>query len=130
MAETSWHGAIMSSNWNRRTWRIAWPIMLSNVSVPLLGAVDMAVVGRLPGPQYLGAVAVGALVFTVIYHGFIFLRMGTTGLTAQALGAGKADEVRAWLARAGLLVVRGVACQFPPIFFSVSPTSDYGYNFP
>ncbi|MBT6094305.1 MAG: MATE family efflux transporter [Rhodospirillaceae bacterium] len=93
----------MSSNWNRRTWRIAWPIMLSNVSVPLLGAVDMAVVGRLPGPQYLGAVAVGALVFTVIYHGFIFLRMGTTGLTAQALGAGKADEVRAWLARAGLL---------------------------
>ncbi len=93
----------MPTNWNRRTWRIAWPIMLSNVSVPLLGAVDMAVVGRLPGPQYLGAVAVGALVFTVIYHGFIFLRMGTTGLTAQALGAGKADEVRAWLARSGLL---------------------------
>lgn len=93
----------MKTDWNRRTWRIAWPIMLSNVSVPLLGAVDMAVVGHLPGPQYLGAVAVGALVFTVAYHGFIFLRMGTTGLTAQALGAGRADEVRAWLARAGLL---------------------------
>ena len=93
----------MSASWNRRTWRIAWPIMLSNISVPLLSAVDMAVVGRLPGPQYLGAVAVGALIFNVVYHSLNFLRMGTTGLTAQALGAQNPDEVRAALARAGVL---------------------------
>ena len=93
----------MTQSWNRRTWRLAWPIMMSNVSVPLLGAVDMAVVGRLPGPEYLGAVAVGALIFNIVYHGFVFLRMGTTGLTAQALGAERPGEVRAWLGRAGLL---------------------------
>lgn len=114
----------MTVNWNRRTWRIAWPIMLSNISVPLLGAVDMAVVGRLPGPQYLGAVAVGALVFNVIYHGFIFLRMGTTGLTAQALGAGKPDEVRAWLARAGIfssvIGVMLIALQIPIIWAALA----------
>jgi MATE family multidrug resistance protein len=109
----------MSASWNRRTWRIAWPIMLSNISVPLLSAVDMAVVGRLPGPQYLGAVAVGALIFNVVYHSLNFLRMGTTGLTAQALGAEQPDEVRAALARSALLAgVMGlalIALQWPII---------------
>ena len=93
----------MTVSWNRRTWRIAWPIMLSNISVPLLSAVDMAVVGRLPGPQYLGAVAIGALIFNVVYHSLNFLRMGTTGLTAQALGAEQPDEVLAALTRSGVL---------------------------
>ncbi|MBT7509981.1 MAG: MATE family efflux transporter, partial [Rhodospirillaceae bacterium] len=92
----------MTENWNRRTWRLAGPVMLSNVSVPLLGAVDMAVVGHLPGPQYLGAVAVGAMIFTIIFHSCNFLRMGTTGLTAQALGRDDPDEVRVWFLRAGL----------------------------
>ena len=86
-------------NWNRRVWRLAGPIMLSNVSVPLLGAVDTAVVGHLPGAHNIGAVAVGALIFSIIYWGFGFLRMGTTGLTAQALGSGDADQVRAYLLR-------------------------------
>ncbi|MBT3306143.1 MAG: MATE family efflux transporter [Alphaproteobacteria bacterium] len=94
-----------AENWNRKTWMLAGPVILSNVSVPLLGAVDTAVVGQLPGPHYLGAVAVGALIFSVVYQGCNFLRMGTTGLTAQSLGAGDADEVRAWLARAGLLAI-------------------------
>ncbi len=89
-------------NWNRKTWRLAGPVILSNVSVPLLGAVDMAVVGHLPGAHYLGAVAVGALIVGVVYNGFNFLRMGTTGLTAQSLGARDPDEVRAWLLRACL----------------------------
>jgi len=110
----------MSTSWNRRTWRIAWPIMLSNISVPLLSAVDMAVVGHLPGPQYLGAVAVGALIFNVVYHSLNFLRMGTTGLTAQALGAENPDEVRAALARAGVLAtgigLAIVAAQWPIIW--------------
>ena len=89
--------------WNRKTWVLAGPVILSNISVPLLGAVDTAVVGHLPGPHYLGGVAVGALIFSVIYGGCNFLRMGTTGLTAQSLGARDSDQVRSWLARAGLL---------------------------
>ena len=94
-----------AENWNRKTWSLAGPVILSNISVPLLGAVDTAVVGHLPGPQFLGGVAVGALIFSVIYHGCNFLRMGTTGLTAQSLGARDPDEVRAWMARAGFLAL-------------------------
>ena len=123
----------MSESWNRRTWRIAWPIMVSNVSIPILGAVDMAVVGRLPGPQYLGAVAVGAVTFTVIYHSLLFLRMGTTGLAAQALGAGQPDEVRAVLGRSGLLALAmGAALillQWPILWTSlalISPAPEVG----
>ena len=95
----------MTENWNRKTWHLAGPIMISNVSVPLLGAVDTAVMGRLPGPHYLGAVAVGALVFSFVYAGLNFLRMGTTGLTAQSYGAQDPDQLRAWLARAGILAI-------------------------
>ena len=86
-----------------RVWRLAGPIIISNISVPLLGAVDTAVMGHLADPKYLGGVAVGALVFTFIYWGFGFLRMGTGGLTAQAFGAKDADEVRACLARAAVI---------------------------
>ena len=91
--------------WHGRVWRLAAPMILANISVPLLGAVDTAVIGRLPEAYYLGAVAIGAVVFTFIYWGFGFLRMGTTALTAQALGAGDADEVRAALARAMLIAM-------------------------
>jgi MATE family multidrug resistance protein len=84
---------------------IALPILLSNVSTPLLGLVDTAVVGRLPDPAYIGAVAVGALIFTFLFWGFGFLRMATTGLTAQALGASDSLEIRASLGRSLLLAV-------------------------
>ncbi len=67
---------------------LAGPIILSNISVPLVGAVDTAVVGHLPEPQSIGAVALGALIFSFLYWGFSFLRMGTTGFIAQAYGAG------------------------------------------
>lgn len=89
--------------WHRQTWRIAAPVIITNVSVPILGIVDTAVVGRLPGPEYLGAVAVGALIFSLLYHGCNFLRMGTTGLTAQSFGARDGSEVRTWLTRSLLL---------------------------
>ena len=72
---------------HRRVWLLAGPIMLSNISVPLVGAVDTAVVGHLPDPAAIGAVALGALIFSVVYWGFGFLRMGTTGFIARALGA-------------------------------------------
>ena len=71
---------------HRRVWRLAGPIVLSNLSVPLLGAVDTAVVGHMPDPAYVGAVAVGATIFNFLYWGFGFLRMGTTGFAAQAYG--------------------------------------------
>jgi multidrug resistance protein, MATE family len=87
----------------REAWRLAWPLILSNLSVPLLGIVDTAVVGHLPEPHYLGAVAIGALTFNVLYFVFGFLRMGTTGLTAQAFGRADTDELRAGLVRALLL---------------------------
>lgn len=74
--------------------------MLANLSTPLLGIVDTAVVGQLPDPVYVGAVAVGALVFSVLFWAFGFLRMGTTGLTAQALGAANDTELVAGLLRA------------------------------
>lgn len=89
--------------WHKRTWRIAAPVIITNISVPMLGAVDTAVVGRLPGPEYLGAVAVGALIISMMYHSCNFLRMGTTGLTAQSFGARDGDEVRTWLGRALLM---------------------------
>src|ERR1044072_7068358 len=84
---------------------IAVPIMVSNVSTPLLGVVDTAVMGRIPDPAYIGAVALGALVFNFVFWGFGFLRMGTSGLTAQALGAADADEIRASLGRAVLIAL-------------------------
>jgi MATE family multidrug resistance protein len=84
---------------------MAGPIVLTNVSVPLLGAVDTAVVGHLPEVYYIGAVAIGAMLFTYIYHLFNCLRMGTTGPTAQARGAGNYAEVRAIVYRALLLAV-------------------------
>lgn len=77
--------------------------MLSNVSVPLVGIVDTAVVGHLPNPIFIGAVALGAVIFSFLYWGFGFLRMGTTGLVAQDVGARDFDELRATLARSFLL---------------------------
>ena len=91
--------------WHTRAWRLAGPIILSNMSVPLVGIVDTAVVGHLPDPVYIGAVALGAIIFNVVFWGFGFLRMGTTGLIAQAWGAGDGDEVRAVAARAAVLAL-------------------------
>jgi MATE family multidrug resistance protein len=88
-------------------WALAWPIMLSNVSVPLVGAVDTAVVGHLPDPAYIGAVALGAIIFSFLYWGFGFLRMGTTGLVAQDVGSGDRNALRATLARA-LIIAAGL----------------------
>ncbi len=88
---------------HKKIWRLAAPIMLANITIPLLGAVDLAVVGRMPGPEFMAAVGVGATVFSVLYFGFVFLRMGTTGLVAISKGALQHSEGVAWLLRAVLL---------------------------
>ena len=82
---------------------IAGPIILSNISTPLLGLVDTAVIGNLGDPALIGAIAVGALIFNFLFWGFGFLRMGTTGLVAQARGAQDTNEIKASLYRALLL---------------------------
>jgi MATE family multidrug resistance protein len=87
----------------RHLLRIAWPIVLANSTVPLLGLADTAVIGNTGTTAELGAIALGALIFNFVYWSFGFLRMGTTGFTAQAAGAGDEAEVRAALTRALLL---------------------------
>ncbi|WP_417840924.1 MATE family efflux transporter [Terasakiella sp.] len=86
-------------------WALVLPIILSNITVPLIGAVDTAVMGHMETAAYLGAVAVGSLIFDYIYWGFGFLRLSTTGLTAQALGREDGEEVRALFARALILAL-------------------------
>ncbi len=82
---------------------IAWPIILSNLSTPLLGLVDTAVIGNLGNAALIGAIAVGGMIFSFLYWGFGFLRMGTTGLVAQSMGASQPSQARATFYRALLL---------------------------
>ncbi len=108
---------------HRQVWMLAGPIMLSNISVPLVGAVDTAVVGRLPEPAAIGAVALGALIFSLLYWGFGFLRMGTTGFIARALGAGDQQLLLDTILRV-LILATGlgtivVAVSFPVINLAI-----------
>ena len=75
------------SSSDKALWRLALPMILSNITVPLLGVVDTAVIGHLDSPIYLGGVAVGTTATSFIFMLLLFLRMSTTGLTAQAQGA-------------------------------------------
>ncbi len=88
--------------WHRRVWVIAVPMMLANVSVPLLNAVDTGVMGHQGDAAYIGAVGLGSVIFSLVYWGFGFLRMGTGGFTAQAFGANDRQELRACFLRAAL----------------------------
>ncbi|NGO88977.1 MAG: MATE family efflux transporter [Halomonas sp.] len=90
-----------------RIWALAWPIILSNITVPLLGLVDTAVVGHLPDPRYLAGVTLGATLFSFLYWGFGFLRMGTTGLVAQAMGRDAPSDVRNLLGQS-LIIAMGI----------------------
>ena len=112
-----------------RVLRIALPILLANITVPLLGAVDTAVVGQLGAAAPIGAVGLGAIILSAVYWIFGFLRMGTTGLVAQAQGARDAAEVAALLTRALVIGLAGgaalIALQGPIIAagFALSPAS-------
>jgi len=92
---------------HRRILKIALPIVLAMITVPLLGLVDTGVVGQMGQAVPIGAVGIGAVIVTTVYWVFGFLRMGTSGLTAQAKGAGNEAEVRALLVRA--LMIGGAA---------------------
>lgn len=84
---------------NRRILQIAVPSIISNITVPLLGLIDVTIVGHLGSPAYIGAIAVGGMLFNIIYWIFGFLRMGTSGMTSQAYGQHDLNEINRLLIR-------------------------------
>ncbi len=79
---------------NKEILRLALPSMVSNITVPLLGLCDVTIMGHVGGAESIAAIAVGSMIFNVMYWLFAFLRMSTSGLTAQAFGAGRQQECR------------------------------------
>lgn len=114
---------------HRRVLKIALPIVLANITVPILGVVDTGVVGQLGQAAPIGAVGIGAIILSAIYWIFGFLRMGTVGLTSQAQGAGDMAEVSALLSRALLIAAAAgiglIALQVPVFWaaFQLAPAS-------
>lgn len=114
---------------HRRILAVACPIVLSNVTVPILGVVDTGVIGQLGEAAPIGAVGIGAVIVSTFYWLFGFLRMGTAGLTAQAYGAGRSGEVSAMLTRALMIAaISGLALvvlQIPLFWaaFQLAPAS-------
>ena len=102
---------------NKRILQIAVPSIISNITVPLLGLIDVTIVGHLGAAAYIGAIAVGGMLFNIIYWIFGFLRMGTSGMTSQAYGKHDLDEVARLLLRSvgvGLLIaIILVTLQYP-----------------
>ena len=96
---------------NRDILRLAIPSIISNITVPLLGIVDVAIVGHIGDENYIGAIAIGSMIFNVIYWLFGFLRMGTSGFTSQAFGAGN-TQATAYVLRKMLVLSFGVAAAF------------------
>ena len=116
---------------DRQILQIALPSIVSNITVPLLGMIDVAIVGHMGSPVYIGAVAVGSMIFNLVYWLFGFLRMGSSGLTAQALGRRDFTEVTRILIRS-VLIALGIALlliilQIPLkwlMFWLIGPTTD------
>lgn len=122
-------GQTAESITHRRILAVAGPIVLSNVTVPILGVVDTGVIGQLGQAAPIAAVGIGAVVLSTFFWLFGFLRMGTTGLTAQAHGAGNRAEVSAMLTRALLIAGAAgatlIALQIPLFWgaFQLAPVS-------
>lgn len=113
---------------NRLILRIALPSIVSNIIVPLLGLIDLAIAGHLGATAFIGAVSVGATMFNLTYWNFGFLRMGTSGMTSQAYGAGNFQEAYRILVRAIVLALTiGIAIillQYPLkwiLLYAISP---------
>ena len=116
---------------DRQILLIALPSIVSNITVPLLGMVDVAIVGHMGSPVYIGAVAVGSMIFNLVYWLFGFLRMGSSGLTSQALGRRDLTEVTRILVRsvniALCIALLFIVFQIPMkwlMFWLIGPTAD------
>lgn len=94
---------------NKNILRLAIPNIISNITVPLLGMADLAIMGHLGSEKYLGAIALAGIVFNFIYWGFSFLRMGTSGFAAQAFGQKNTNKLAAVLQHALLIALAGGA---------------------
>lgn len=108
---------------NRRIIALTIPNVISNITVPLLGMVDLAIVGRLGGASSIGAIAIGTAIFNLIYWNFGFLRMGTSGLTAQAFGRRSFTESMNMLTRSmviGLIIAFALLLFQKPIFVAAN----------
>jgi len=92
---------------NRQILKLAIPNIISNITIPLIGIVDLAIVGHLGSEKYIGAIAVGGMIFSFLYWGFSFLRMGTTGFTAQSFGKKNAQESAKILGQSLIISVLG-----------------------
>lgn len=90
---------------HRKYWALAFPLIISGISTPIIGAVDTAVVGRLPDPSAIGGVAIGAVIFNTMYWLLGFLRVSTSGFTAQAVGAENENETMLSLYRPILIAL-------------------------
>lgn len=90
---------------NRSILKLAIPNIISNITIPLLGLVDMVLMGHLSSPIYIGAIALGGTIFSVLYSFFSFLRAGTTGFTAQSYGANNNTEVSYSLYRSTVIAI-------------------------
>lgn len=110
---------------NKNILRIAIPSIISNITVPLLALVDTTIVGHLGAASYIGAIAVGSMLFNMAYWLFGFLRMGTGGLTAQAYGSGSESEMHNVLLRS-LSVGFGIALM---LFILQRPIADIAFLF-
>ena len=118
---------------DRQILQIALPSIVSNITVPLLGLIDVAIVGHLGSPAYIGAIAVGGMLFNIIYWIFGFLRMGTSGMTSQAYGKRDLPEIVRLLIRSvgiGLAVALCLILLQVPIrqaaFQIIRPTEEVG----
>lgn len=104
---------LLSHNMNRQILRLAVPSIISNITVPLLGLVDVAITGHMGETRYMAAIAVGSMLFNLIYWLFSFLRFGTGGMTAQACGMADGDEkcrpLAAYILCRSLLTAFGIA---------------------
>ncbi len=92
---------------NKQILNLAIPNIISNITVPLLGMVDLAILGHLESASYIGAIALGGLIFNFIYAIFSFLRMGTSGFTAQAFGENNKPEIILMFGRSMLFAIAG-----------------------
>ena len=116
---------------DRQILKIAVPSIVSNITVPLLGMIDVAIVGHMGDAVYIGAVAVGSMIFNLVYWLFGFLRMGTSGMTAQAFGRRDLSEVTRILVRSTILALAIalmlIVLQVPLrwlMFWLIGPTPD------
>jgi len=77
----------------KKIWSLSWPIILANLTIPLIGLTDTMIMGHMPNSSYIAAIALGSIIFNFLYAGLNFLRMGTTGIVAQKFGEKDFNEI-------------------------------------